>query len=279
VLSAKGVEAHILLSEQDDAISRGLVDARLNAEPLSDFPGRLPENLEQAYAIQHASIERWPDEVAGWKVAKLSAADRARFSADRLAGPVFRSSVHKIEPGSGKVMPVYEGGFAAVEAEIVLELGVTVQPIDRDYSDEELAELVSAVYGGSEIASSPMALVVKLGATSLISDFGNNAGLVIGPKIPDWTSLPPESLSAKVTVDDVVVGNVPAVAITDGPLQALRFLVNLFASQGSELPEGTLISTGAVTGVHDVQVSSSARIDYGSFGWFDVRFEPMARRQ
>jgi hypothetical protein len=44
------------LSEQDDAISRSLVDTRRNARPLPDFPGRLPETLEQAYAIQAASI-------------------------------------------------------------------------------------------------------------------------------------------------------------------------------------------------------------------------------
>ena len=144
---ANRAEAQTSLSESDDAISRCLVDARLSAQPLPNFPGRLPVTLEQTYAIQSASIARWPEEVAGWKVAKLSATDRARFPAERFAGPIFKSSTKSVEPGSRKVMAVYEGGFAAIEAEYALVPGAVVPPSDKVYSDEELADLVSAVYG------------------------------------------------------------------------------------------------------------------------------------
>jgi 2-keto-4-pentenoate hydratase len=246
---------------------------------LPDFPDRLPETLEQAYAIQTASIERWPDEVAGWKVAMLPVADRERFPSERLAGPVFRSLIHTVEAGSRKVLPVYERGFAAIEAEFVLELGVTVRPTGRDYSDEELAEIVTAVYCGAELASSPMAVVNQRGATSIISDFGNNAGVLVGPSIPDWRSRTLDSLPVTVTVDDSLVGSATAAAIPGGLLQALRFLVDHCATRGAELPAGTLVSSGAVTGVHDVQMQSIARIDYGSFGWFEVAFEPKTPRQ
>ena len=273
---ANRAEAQTSLSGSYDAISRRLVDARLSAQPLPNFPGRLPVTLEQAYAIQSASVDRWPDKVAAWKTAKLSATDRARFPAERFAGPVFKSSIQTVEPGSCVIMAVYEGGFAAVEAEYALELGAVVPPSDRDYSDEELADLVSAVYGAAEIASSPMALINELGAMSLISDFGNNAGLVVGPKISDWRSRGPGSLSASVVVDDRTVGEATPEPIGRDPLQALRFLISLCANRGIELPEGTLISTGALTGVHDVQAYSTARVDFGSFGSFEVRFEPAA---
>ncbi len=262
------------LSERDDAISTCLVEARLTAQPLPDFPDRVPETLEQAYAIQAASIARWPDEVAGWKVAMIAPAQREQLAAERLAGPVFGSSIHRVEPGSCTVMPVYEGGFAAVEAEFVLELGTTVAPTGRDYSDEELIDIVSAVYGGSEIASSPMAVVNERGATSVISDLGNNAGVLMGPEIPDWGFRPLESLSATVTVDGAIVGDASAASVPRGLLGALRFLVDHCAARGIEMPAGTVVSTGAVTGVHDVTSSSTARIDYGPFGWFDVAFEP-----
>ncbi len=275
----KAVEQRMSLSEQDDAISRRLVEARLSARPLPDFPDRLPETLERAYAIQAASIERWPDEVAGWKVAMLPVADRERFPSERLAGPVFRSTIYPVETGSCKLLPVYEGGFAAIEAEFVLELGVTMRPTGRDYSGEELTEIVTAVYCGAELASSPMAVVNERGATSIISDFGNNAGVLVGPEIPDWASRPLDSWAATVSVDDVVVGDATAAAVPGGPLQALRFLLGHCATRGVELPVGTLVSTGAVTGVHDVQMSSTARVDFGAFGWFDVAFEPMTPRR
>lgn len=268
-----------LLPEPDDEISRRLVDARLSAEPLPGFPGPLPVTLEQAYAIQSASVDRWPDEVAAWKVARLTPTDRARFRTERLAGPVFRSSIQTVEPGSFEAMTIYEGGFAAIEAEYALELGNTVPPSDKDYSDEELAALVRAVYGAAEIAGSPMALVNELGAMSVISDFGANAGLVIGPKISGWRSLEPDSLSVSVDVDDVTVGESAPDGIGRDPLQALRFLIGLCAGRGIKLPQGTLISTGALTGVHDVQMSSTARVDFGSFGSFEVKFEPVAPRR
>ena len=279
VAIASGAEAPASLSGSDDAISRRLVGARLSAQPLPDFPGRLPVTLEQAYAIQSASVGRWPDEVAAWKVARLSATDRALFRTERLAGPVFKSSVRIVEPGSCAAMAVYKGGFAAIEAEYALELGIAVPPTDKDYSDTELADLVSAVYGAAEIASSPMAQVNELGPMSVISDFGANGGLVVGPEITGWRSLGRGSLSASVAVDDRIVGEATPEPIGQDALQALRFLIGLSASRGIELPEGVLISTGALTGVHDVRVGSTARVDFGSVGAFEVKFEPVAPKQ
>lgn len=266
-------------SGQEDVISRRLIDARMTATALPCFPGALPETLAQAYAIQMASIARWRDDVAGWKVGLLSPADREHFSAERLIGPIFASHVHTINPASTKVMPIFEGGFAAIEAEFVLELGVTVQPSGREYTNDELADIVSEMYAGAEIASSPMADINRLGPTVVVSDFGNNAGLLLGPKVTDWRNRPLDSLLAKVTVDDVLVGNASADAIPGGPLQALRFVIGLAATRGLELPAGTLISTGASTGIHEVGLSSVARVDFGALGWFDVKFESMTAAQ
>lgn len=266
-------------SKQNDAVSRRLVDARLNADVLPDFPGDLPDTLEQAYAIQSASIARWPDAVAGWKIGFIPAADHARFSAERVAGPIFKSSIHRIEAGACRTMPIYVGGFAAVEAEFVFELGTTVKPSECKLSDKELIDIVAAMYVGAEIASSPMAAINQLGPTCVVSDFGNNAGLLLGPTISDWSSRPLDSLLASVSLDGIVVGNATADAIPGGPLQALRFLVDLAARQGLQLPAGTLISTGAVTGIHDVLITSKARVDFSDIGSFDVEFEAMSSTQ
>jgi 2-keto-4-pentenoate hydratase len=176
------------------------------------------------------------------------------------------------------VIPVYEGGFAAVEAEFVLVLGESVQPARREYSDADLAGIISAVHGGAEIASSPMAMVNQRGATSIISDLGINAGVLAGPHIPDFASHPLESMPVAVTVDDAVVGEATAAAIPGGPLGALRFLIGHCAERGVELPAGTWVSSGAVTGVHDVRMDSIARVEFGLFGGFEVAFEPIAPR-
>lgn len=262
-----------------DAISARLVAARANAASLPDFPGKLPESLENSYAIQTASITRWPDEIAGWKVGMVPKSFRARLNAERLSGPIFKTSVFGIEPGATKTMPIYSGGFAAVEAEFVFRLATTIAPTERIFSDRELVGLVAALHVGAEIASSPMAAVNKLGPCCVVSDFGNNAGLLVGPSVPNWSSLPLDSLTAKVTIDDVVVGSASASAIEGGLLQALRYLIEACAGRGLTLQQGTYVSSGAVTGIHEVSADSKARVDFGSFGAFDVAFESMRPRQ
>lgn len=248
--------------------------ARVAAEALPDFPGALPDSLDEAYAIQAASIERWADTVAGWKIGMIPADDRLRVDAERLAGPIFESTIVGTEPGATSTVPIYADGFAAVEAEFILELGCAIHPSEREYSDSDLIGLVSSLYAGVEIASSPMAAINKLGPACVVSDFGNNAGLLLGPAVANWGSIALDSMTAKVMIDGAVVGAAAANAIPGGPLAALRFLLGFAATRSIEFPEGTLVSTGAVTGIHEVSVSSSARVDFGSSGWFDVNFRP-----
>ncbi len=266
------------LAAELDQISQRLVSARLTATPLISFPGELPTALEQAYAVQDASIARWPDAVAGWKVGMVPEEFRSSLGARRLAGPIFRSSVFGIDPGGTRTMPIYRGGFAAVEAEFVLKLSHTIEPTGQAYSDQELLGRIGSLHIAAEIASSPMADVNRLGPCCVVCDFGNNAGLLVGPEIPEWSERHLDELTAVTIVDGATVGSADAGVIEGGPLQALRFLIELSADRGLALPEGTYISCGAVTGIHDVTTDSSARLDFGSFGAFDVQFDPVQPR-
>ena len=275
-ISAKGSDSggQETPSPEDDALAKRLVDARLSAQLLEEFPGQLPTTLNQAYSVQAASIARWPDDVVGWKVARLPVDDRARFGQERLAGPIFRPMVRTVGHQSATAAEIFDGGFAAIEAEVILELGRDIGPDIDTASGEDLARVVSKAYCGAEIASSPMPFVIDLGAMSIISDMGINVGEIVGPEIPDFLSVPADALTVTTSVDGEVVGEASPGAITGTPFDALRFLIEHCAAQGIELPSGTLVSTGMITGVHDVAVGSKARVDFGAYGWFDVAFEP-----
>ncbi len=272
-------DPHDKLSPELDVISQRLVKARGNAESLPDFPGSLPTTMERAYAIQSASIARWPDKISGWKVGMVPEIFRALLGAERLCGPIFQSSVCTIEAGASRVMPIFNGGFAAVEAEFVFQLSDSIEPSNKHYSDEELIERVGALYVGAEIASSPLTDVNKLGPCCVVSDFGNNAGLVVGPEVENWTTRSLDSLTAEVIIDGVVVGAASADAIEGGLLQALRFLVVLCAKRQLTLAAGTYVSTGAVTGIHEVNSNSRATVNFGTQGAFDVAFQIMTPGQ
>ena len=200
---------------------------------------------------------------------------RDQLDAERLSGPIFRAFTDHIVPGDSKTMSIFRGGFAAVEAEFVFRVARTIEPVEREYSDEELVHLVSGLHVGIEIASSPMADINRLGPCCVVSDFGNNAGLLVGPAIPNWHATDPGALRVKVSVDGEVVGEAASDAIEGGLLQALRFLVTTCARRGFSLVEGFYVSCGAVTGIHDVTPESKATVDFGPFGLFYVDFTPM----
>lgn len=71
----------------------------------------------------------------------------------------------------------------------------------------------------------------------------------------------------------VVVGEANPGPISGGPFDALRFLLDHCARAGIELAKGTLVSTGMITGVQNVNVGSKARVEFKMSGFFDVRFE------
>ena len=77
-------------------------------------------------------------------------------------------------------------GFAAGEAEFLLRIGSTPPAGKSEYSLDETADLIEAVHVGIEVASSPLGTINELGPIAVISDFGNNNGLVIGPEVNDW---------------------------------------------------------------------------------------------
>lgn len=243
-------------------VAEHFVAARLAARALPEYPGPLPRTLADAYARQDAAITLWPDDIAGWKVGGITDSWAARFGESRLVGPVFRRQVWHPRPGAVTSLPVIPGGFAAVEAEYVFVLADSPPAGRTEWSPTEAAGLVRELRVGIELAGSPLATINDLGPAVVISDFGNNAGLVIGDSIPDWRSQPLESLTCETSIDGSAVGHGSAASIAGGPLAALAFALGCCARRGRPLKAGDVISTGACTGIHAVRVGQEARVAF-----------------
>jgi 2-keto-4-pentenoate hydratase len=255
-----------------EAVSKAFVAARLGGRALEAFPGALPKSLSAAYAVQSLSIAAWPDAVVGWKIGATPPAFRDAVRDQRLAGPIFAKSLRAAH-GDAVAMGVYRGGFAAVEAEILFRLREDVSARGGPATPEEAEALVGAMHVGVEIASSPLKAINDLGPMSIVSDFGNNAGLVVGPEVAKWRAL--KKLTARVTIDGAIVGEGDAGSVREGPIAALQFLIDKCRERGVALRAGTWVSTGAITGVHETEPGSRARIDFGPHGVIDVALEAM----
>ena len=235
--------------EDRSRIAGRFLAARRAAAGLDDYPGAFPATLDEAYAIQDEAIARWARPVIGWKVGRVPPPLIDRFGTDRLAGPIFAQAPARGD-GAAVEMAVFAEGFAAGEAEFLLRIGATPPAEKGDYSLDEAADLIGAVHAGIEVASSPLGTINELGPIAVISDFGNNNGLVIGPEIADWRDSGFESWEVATLIDGREAGRGRAAAFPDGAIGAARFLFELMAGRGIALSPGQWISSGAVTGVH-----------------------------
>ena len=247
-------------------IARRLVRARLQAEHLPVYPGTRPQTLTAGYASQEAAIGLWPSQVAGWKVGRIPDEWLARMGEERLVGPIFADAIQPASDAEAARFEVIDGGFAAVEAEFIFRMGADAPPNKTEWSDAEAAALVDALMVGVELAGSPMAMINAWGPAVVVSDFGNNAGLVLGPMIPDWRRQTEDALLCETFIDDRSVGTGRASSISGGTLAALRFALARCARRGRPLKAGQLVSTGAATGIHDIRAGQHARVEFAGIG-------------
>ena len=248
-----------------DEIAAALVGARLARRALDAFPGPMPASLEDAYRIQEAGIARWSDEIAGWKIGMVTPALRQRLGAERLAGPIFTRDVRHAKAGEEIVFPVFTGGFAAVEGEFVFRMAADAPAGKTAWTEAEAIALVAALHIGVETAGSPMAAINDLGSTVVSSDFGNNYGVILGAEIPGWRERLAD-IEVTTFIEGAAVGTGFASVLPGGPLAGLRFLLSHLAARGRPLRAGQLVSSGAITGVHDIRAGQHARITFSGCG-------------
>ena len=240
------------LTDTAQAIAEAFVAARKAARGLDSYPGERPADLASAYRIQDLAIALDGRPVAGWKVGRINAPDDTRLGANRLAGPIFAETMIRPATGDAPEMAVFADGFAAAEAEMLLHVapGWNGQ-VPQD--DGEVLALLDEVRLGIEIASSPYPGINADGPVVTTSDFGNNAGLVIGAALAGWREADLCAIPVRTLIDGAVIGEATAATMLDGPLGAVRFLLANLKSRGIDTSAGLWVSSGAITGVHPVR--------------------------
>jgi 2-keto-4-pentenoate hydratase len=251
-------------------VARAFVGARLAAASLAAYPGALPADLATAYAVQDAALGLWQDRIVGWKVGLVPPPSQAALGAARLAGPIFHRGL--IVSAAGPVnLAAIEGGFAAIEAELLVTARADAPAGKTQWTAAEAVEFAGEWHLGMEFAASPLATINELGAAAVISDFGNNSGLVIGSRLDSALIAEPDQLIFETKIDGRTVGFASAAALPGGPLEALRFVLGHLAERGRSLCAGQWVSTGAITGVHQILPGQNGSIELLGHGRIDVR--------
>ncbi|MBB3035038.1 2-keto-4-pentenoate hydratase [Alteriqipengyuania lutimaris] len=251
-------------------IAYAFVDARRSWKSVLSYPGPPPADLASAYQIQDEAISIWQRQIGGWKVGKINPPASDELGANRLIGPVFEDTI-QFENEDGNAFRIFDGGFAAVEAEFMLRLAPPGGPLPRDR--QEAMDWVDEVRIGIEIASSPYARINADGPCVTVSDHGNNAGLLIGKRVDraQWGMLGEIEVSLDIEGDEV--GRATTATMLDGAFGAVSFLLRNLAERQIEPRAGWWVSSGAITGVHEIAPGGMATANFENIGSISVRVD------
>ncbi|MEZ5710551.1 MAG: fumarylacetoacetate hydrolase family protein [Blastomonas sp.] len=240
----------IAVTAEAREIANAFVEARRSGTSIARYPGERPADLATAYEIQDCALAVWNREIGGWKVGKINPPDDSRLGTNRLAGPAFSDLIFLAGPETRR-FTTFSGGFAAAEAEFMLRLAPQQGPLPCNA--DEARSWVDEIRIGIEIAASPYPGINADGPCVTISDHGNNAGLLLGPQVPKdkWSAL--NDIEVMLDIDGQTVGRDSTANMLDGPFGAVRFLLGNLAGRGIVPRPGWWISSGAITGVHEIR--------------------------
>ena len=244
-------------------IANAFVEARRFGTALTEYPGDRPTDLATAYEIQDCALAIWEREIGGWKVGRINPPADAALGANRLVGPVFTDLIYYADEAP-RHFKVFENGFAAVEAEFMLRIAPFDGPLPR--GPEEAVQWIDEIRIGMEIASSPYAAINTDGPCVTVSDHGNNAGLLLGPVVPRdmWQQI--DEIEVSLDIDRTKVGHATTATMLDGPFGAAAFLLRNLHDRGIEPRAGWWVSSGAITGVHQVTAKQTSTACFNGIG-------------
>jgi 2-keto-4-pentenoate hydratase len=263
------------LAFRPQEVARRFTEARRLRQALADFPGPLPAGLAEGYVCQDAAIDLWPDTVAGWKVGRIPDELQAELGAPRVIGPVFAANVWTAA-AQPTPLPIIPGGFAAVEAEYIYRIGEDAPASRTEWTAADAIELVEDELVGVEFAGSPLSTINILGPRVVACDFGNNAGLILGKSIPGWRERTDDWPPCEVWIEGKLVGRGAPSSVPGGPAGSLAFLLGACAARGRPLKRGQLVTTGAASGIHEIEAGQTARIAFADLDEIACIAQPAA---
>jgi 2-keto-4-pentenoate hydratase len=232
-----------------------LIAARRTSKLLDALPASCkPATLEDAFAIQDATVAALGGTVAGWKVSIVDG--RAVYGAI-MASRVFESGA-RIEAAK---MPLL-----GVEAEIAFRFGRDLPPGRYGYA--EVADAVTA-FAAIEIVDSRFRTYPDLPIMDRNADCVSNGGFVRGPAAADWRTLDLANIAVTLTIGGQEFvrrnGGHPA----GDPLLPAVALVN--ALPGG-VKAGQIVTTGTYTGLNFAKPRQTVAATFTGFGTVEVSF-------
>jgi 2-keto-4-pentenoate hydratase len=248
--------------EAIDAAVRALVAARRTGRLLEALPPTSrPGSVDEAHAIQDATVIELGDAVAGWKV--LPPIDGRIARGILLSSRVFASSA---------TLPAAQVPLLGVEAEIAFRFDRDLPPRASAYAYAEVAEAVTAM-AAIEIVDSRFSDYRAAAMLDRIADCASNGAFVHGALEPRWRGFDLVNADVELSIDGrSIVRKVGGHAAGDPLLPAVALVNALRQEEG--VREGQLMTTGTYTGLNFARSGQTVIANFKGFGSAEVHFSP-----
>jgi 2-keto-4-pentenoate hydratase len=241
--------------------ARLLTAARQSGQLLDALPTSCsPRTIDDAHAIQLATVARLHDSVVGWKVGTTPDGTLSR-------GALLRSRLY---PGGAQVSPV-QTPLLGVEAEIAFRLDRELPARMRAYEYDELADAVTA-FPAIEIVDSRFHGYPDAPPLDRIADCMSNGAFVQGTAQRKWRTYDLANIEVELVFDGRTVVRREGGHPTKDPLLPALALVNDLRT-GFGLSAGQMITTGSYTGLNFAKPGQSVIVTFRGFDPVNVQFD------
>ncbi|MGU7782647.1 2-keto-4-pentenoate hydratase [Burkholderia sp. PU8-34] len=231
------------LSSPVEGLASLLAEARVRGTvaALASLPEYMrPACVDEAYAVQHATLRAMRTPPAGWKIGSKSP-DGPIQGAPLPATTVYRSPVTLARDAFPK---------PGLELEIAFVLGRRFKALSGPLSDDAVLDGIASVHAAIEVVASRFSGWPNVDKLWQLADLQNHGALILGEGVPYDPCYPFVAPAMSFTFDckDVVDGK-PANPAGD-PRRLPGWLVRHCLSRGLTLEPGCVLTCGSYTGIY-----------------------------
>ena len=241
-----------------------LAHARLAMDMVTVSDVEVPHSALLAYDAQEQLIGLVDSALVGWKVGATSSASQGMLGVKTpICGPVFERTL--VESGTEIAASNFHHR-PGLESEFAFTLGMTIRPGGAVMNAKAAREVVSAVHPAIELVCSRFDSNFDVDPALLVADGALHAALVVGPGTdPDEVEdLRTHQLRTLVNNEEIATGT--GNEVLGDPFESLAWLCNHLNRRSLTLHAGSIVTTGAATGLHLTNADQLFTTDGGNLG-------------
>lgn len=241
-----------------------LAHARLTGDRVDHHGVAVPATPAEAYAVDDDVAGLAATPAIGWKIGATSAAAQEMLGVKSpISGRVYEGTVFE----SGRTLP---GGLfhhqPMVECEIAVRTARALSPTGPPVDVRSARTLVASVHPAVELVGTRYDAGLDVPPALLIADGSVHAALVLGDPIAVEAAGDLAAASCQLLVDGQMVASGQGSAVLGDPYAAVAWLCNHLRQRHIELPAGSVITTGTMTGLSPTSPGQQLVNDAGPLG-------------